>query len=39
MVGPRGGMAVNVKCDHCGSEFNLVPMEGFKFLFAERIQR
>jgi len=25
LEGPSGGMCVNVKCDHCGSEFNLTP--------------
>jgi len=23
--GPRGGMAMNVKCDNCGSRFNITP--------------
>ena len=25
IVGPKAGMAVNVKCGGCGSEFNITP--------------
>ena len=25
LAGPCGGMAQNVKCDNCGSEFNITP--------------
>ncbi len=32
LEGPRGGLAMNIKCAHCGSEFNVCPP-----WFAERI--
>lgn len=32
LEGPRGGLAVNIKCAHCGSKFNVCPP-----WFAERI--
>lgn len=25
LVGPQGGCSVNVRCDRCGSKFNVVP--------------
>ncbi len=25
IIGPRGGMSVNVKCGNCGSAFNITP--------------
>lgn len=36
MEGPHGGIAINFKCEKCGSAFNLVPLNG-SIIFAARI--
>lgn len=35
LEGPRGGMCVNIKCNNCGSKFNISET----MRFAERIYR
>jgi hypothetical protein len=41
LMGPKGGMGQNVKCEDCGSEFNLAPFEDGQWcgepFIAERI--
>lgn len=34
LEGPSASIAVNIKCDNCGSEYNIAPM----MRFAERIR-
>ena len=34
LMGPQGGMGQNVKCEGCGSEFNLAPFEDGQWLVA-----
>ena len=36
-AGPRGGLAQNIKCGYCGSEFNVGPRMGGRLFFAQRI--
>ena len=37
LAGPRGGFCLNIRCGHCGSEFNVGPRLNGRLFSAQRI--
>lgn len=38
LVGPRGGLSMNVRCEDCGNEFNICPL-GRDRVMGHRLRR